>query len=160
MRHSISNHDQFPSKLEQGKYYVCDGRDLIKPTQDQYDRYKDGSHRGKKKLEEVEKAEQERKRAEVRTKAGEMNKRGEVASTSKDVDLAELMRRSKVKVEILNEGKIEARRREKSLEQERATAEKKIHLEEQQKTRDEKKKRVREEWLRQTRLVEEEKKRG
>jgi len=56
LRHSVSNHDLFLSKVEQGKHFVCDGRDLIKPTQDQYDRYKDGSHRGKKKLEEVEKS--------------------------------------------------------------------------------------------------------
>jgi len=34
MRHSVSSHDLFPSKVEQGKYYVCDGGDLIKPTQD------------------------------------------------------------------------------------------------------------------------------
>jgi len=67
------------------------------------------------------------------------------------------MRRREVQVEILNEGKIEARRKEE-LEQERTIAEKKIHLEEQQKTRDEKKRRVWEEWLRQTRLVEKEKK--
>jgi len=86
----------------------------------------------------VEKSEQESKLAEVRTKAGERNKKGEVASTSKDVDLAELMRRREVQVEILNEGKIEARRRDESLEQERATAEKKMNLEEQQKTRNEK----------------------
>jgi len=93
MRHSVSNHDLFPSKMEQGKHYVCDGRDLIKPSAEQYERYKDGSHRDKKKLEENEKSEAERRRVEVRTKAGEKAKKEEVASTSREVDLAELMRR-------------------------------------------------------------------
>jgi len=135
MRHSVSNQDLFPSKVEQGKHYVCDGRDLIKPIPEQYERYKDGSHRGKKKLEENEKSEAERKRVEVRTKAGEKAKKKEVASTSREVDLAELMRRREEQVAIQNVGKVDARKREELLEQERATAEKKIQLEEQQKNK-------------------------
>jgi len=44
MRHSVCSHDLFSSRVEQGKPYVCDGRDLIAPTQEQYERYKDRSH--------------------------------------------------------------------------------------------------------------------
>jgi len=108
IRHSVSSHDLFPSKVQQGKQYICAGRDLIAPTQDQYDRYKDGSHRGKKKLDEVEKAEEERRLAEARMKAGEKAKRGDVAGTSKEVDVAVMMRRMEVQVEIQNAEKAEA----------------------------------------------------
>jgi len=93
MRHSVSVHDVFPSRVEQGKHYVCDGRDVVKPSVEQYERYNDGSHRGKKKLEGADKSEAERKRADVRTKAGKKAKKEEVASTSREVDIAELMRR-------------------------------------------------------------------
>jgi len=50
MRHSVSNHDLFPSGVEQGEHYSCDGRDLTKPTVEQYEKYKDGSHRGKEEV--------------------------------------------------------------------------------------------------------------
>jgi len=113
MRHSVSVHDFFPSKLEQGKHYhVCDGRDLVKPSAEQYERYNDGSHRGKKKLKGTDKSEAEKRRAEVRTKAGERAKKEEVASTSREVDIAELMRRRVEQVAVQNAGKIEARKRE------------------------------------------------
>jgi len=59
MRHSVSVHDAFPSGVEQGRHYGCDGRDLVKPTAEQYERYNDGSHRGKKKLESNDKVEAE-----------------------------------------------------------------------------------------------------
>jgi len=87
MRHSVCSHDLFPSRIQQGKHYVCDGRDLVAPTQEQYERYKDGSHRGRKKLEDGKKAEAERILAEVRTKAGEKAKRADGAGTSRNVDL-------------------------------------------------------------------------
>jgi len=60
--------------VQQGKHYICDGRELVVPTLEQYDRYKDGSHRGRKKLEDVEKAEAKKRLAGVRTKAGEKPK--------------------------------------------------------------------------------------
>jgi len=158
MRHSVSNHDLFPSKVEQGKHYVCDGKDLIKPSAEQYEQYKDGSHQGKKKLEENEKSEAERKRVEVRTKAGEKAKKGEVASTSREVDLAELMRKREEQVVIQNAGKIYAGKKEELLEQERATAEKKIQLEEQQKNKAEKNRKIKEDWQKKLRLMKEQKK--
>jgi len=61
--------------MEQEKHYVCDGRDLVKSSGEQYERYNDGSHRGKKKLEGTEKSEAEKRQAEVRTKAGERLRR-------------------------------------------------------------------------------------
>jgi len=143
--------------VEQGKHYVCDGRDLLKPSLEQYERYKDGSHRGKKKLEENEKSEAEMRRVEVRTKAGEKVKKDEVASTSREVDLAEPMRRREEQVAIQNTGKIDARKREELLEQESATAEKKIQLEEQQKNKVEKSRKIKEDWQKNLRLVEEQK---
>jgi len=69
------------------------------------------------------------------------------------------MRRREEQVAIQNAGKIEARKRKNVLEQKKATAEKKIQMEEERKDRDEKKKRAREEWQRQTKLVEKEKRR-
>jgi len=54
MRHSVCSHDLFPARVEQGKHYKCNGLDLVAPTPEQYDRYSNGSHRGKKKLEESE----------------------------------------------------------------------------------------------------------
>jgi len=36
MGHSVSNHDLFSSGVEQGEHYSCDGRDLTKPTAEQY----------------------------------------------------------------------------------------------------------------------------
>jgi len=162
MSHSVSNHDLFPSKVQQGKHYICDGRDLIAPTHNQYDRYKDWSHRGKKKLDDVENTEEERRLAKARTKAGEKAKRGAMASTSKEVDVAaeiEMMRRREVQVEIQNAEKAEARKRDEQLEEKRVAVEKKIQLEEQQKNREEKKRKVKEEWQKNLRLVEEEKKR-
>jgi len=47
----------------------------VVPTPEQYERYSDGSHRGKKKIEESEKAEAERRIAEARTKAVKRPKR-------------------------------------------------------------------------------------
>jgi len=158
MRHSVSVHDVFPFKVEPGKHYVCDGRDLVKPSVEQYERYKDGSHRGKKKLEGADKSEAEKRRADVRTKAGEKAKKEEVASTTREVDLAELMRIREEQVAVQNAGKVEARKREEMLEQERATVEKKIQVEKQQKNKAEKSRKVKEEWQINMRLVEEQKK--
>jgi len=109
MRHSVCSHNLFPSRVEQGKNYECNGLDLVAPTPEQYDRNSDGSHRGKKKLEESEKAEAEIKMAEARTKAGEKAKKHEGASTSKDINLAELMRRREEQVEIQNVERIDAK---------------------------------------------------
>jgi len=136
MRHSLSNHDLFPSGVEQGEHYFCDARDLTKPTVEQYEKYKDGSHRGKKKLEENERTEAGRKWVEVRTKAGKKAKKEKVASTSREVDLAELMRKREEQVAIQNAGKIEARKREDTMEPERVTAEKKKWMEEERKNRE------------------------
>jgi len=97
--------------VQQGKHYVCDGRDLVTPTLEQYDRYKDGSHRGRKKLEDVEKMEAEKRLTEVRTQAGEKAKKVEGASTSIDVDVGELVRRREAQVEVQKEGKAEARKK-------------------------------------------------
>jgi len=134
--------------VEQGKHYVCDGRDLVKPTADQYERYNDGSHRGKKKLENNDKAEAEKKRAEVRTKAGEKAKKTEVAGTSRELDLTESMKRREEQEAVQNAGKINARKREDILELERAAAEKTLWAEQQRKDSDQKKKTAREEWQR------------
>jgi len=158
MRHSVSVHDLFPSRVEQGKHYVCDGRDLVKPSAEQYERYNNGTHRGKKKLEGIDKVEIERKKVEPRTKAGERAKNEDVVSTSREVDLAESMKRREEQVAIQNAGKIEARKRDELLEQEKEAAEKKIQLGEQQKAREEKKKRAKEDWQKQLKLVEEKKK--
>jgi len=73
-KHSVCTHNLFPCRVQQGHPYDCDGSDLIMATPEQLDKYKDGSHRGKKKLEEVEKAEAARLLAEVRTKAGRTQK--------------------------------------------------------------------------------------
>jgi len=155
MRHSVSNYDLFPFGLEQGEPYRCDGNDLTKPTPDQYERYSDGSHRGKKKVDE--KAEAERKRVEVKTKAGEMSRKEEVSKPSKKTDLAELMKRREEQVAVQNASKVEARKREDVFKQERAAAEKKMWADQQKKDNDQKKKRVKEEWQR--KLLEEEGKR-
>jgi len=69
------------------------------------------------------------------------------------------MRKREVQVEILNAGKVDARKREELLEFKRVAAEKKTRLEEQQKSREEKKRRAKEEWQKNVRLAEEEKKR-
>jgi len=114
MRHSVCRHDLFPARVEQGKHYECNRLDLIAPTPEQYERYRDGSHRGKKKLGENEKLENERKRGEVRTKAGERAKKDDVAGTRKDLDLAELMRQREEQVAIQNSGRVEARKRKKT----------------------------------------------
>jgi len=161
MGHSVCSHDLFPSKVEQSKHYACDGRDLTPPTQEQYEKYSDSSHRGKKKMEGNERAEKKKKLAEVRTKAGEKAKKGDRASTSRSVDVGELVRRIEVQLEVHQDGKAEARKREELLEEERATAEKKIQLEEQEKAKEEKKKKVKEEWQKKLKLskAEEERKR-
>jgi len=140
MRHFVLNHDLFPSKVEQGKHYVCDGRDLTKPTQEQYERYSDGSHRGKKKLEGNERAETEKKLVEVRTMAGENAKKGDGASTSRSVDVGELVKRRKVQLAVQKDRKAEARKKEELFEMGRAAAEKKILFKEQQKAKENKKK--------------------
>jgi len=86
-------------------------------------------------------------------------KKDEVAGTSREVDLAELMKRREEQVAIENAGKIEARKREDALEQERATAEKKIRMEEERKDREEnKRRRVKEEWQKNAKLAEEQRK--
>jgi len=99
--------------------------------------------------------ENERKRVEVRTKAGEKAKKDDVAGTSKEFDVAELMRRREEQVVIQNAGKVEARKREDILEQERAAAEKKIQAEGERKDREEnKRRRVKEEWQKSVKVVE------
>jgi len=70
VKHSVCSHDLFPSRVQQGQAYLCDGRDLVAATPEQMNKYKDRSHRGKKKWEEVEKVEAERRLAEARTKGG------------------------------------------------------------------------------------------
>jgi len=159
MRHSVCSHDLFPSQVEQSKHYECNGLDLIPPTPEQYERYSDGSHRGRKKVEEGEKAEAARRLSAVRTKAGEQAKRLDGAGTSRDIDVDELVRRREVQVELQKERRAEAKKREEVLEEERTAAKKKSQVEEQQRNREEKKKKVREEWQKQMKLVEEEKKR-
>jgi len=158
MRHSECSHNLFSARVEQGKHYECNGLDLVAPTPEKYDHYSDGSHRGKKKLEESEKAEAEKKIAEARTKAGEKAKKNDGASTSKEVNVAELLRRREEQVGIKNVKRVDAKKREELLEQERVAAQKKIQLEEQQKVRDDKKRRVREEWQKQLKITEEERK--
>jgi len=158
MGHSVCSHDMFPAKVEQGKHYECNGLDLVASTPEQNDRNSDGSHRGKKKLEESEKAEAEWKIAEARTKAGETAKKNDGASTSKEVNVAELLRRREEQVGIENVERVDAKKREELLEQERVAAEKKIILEEQQKVREDNKRRVREEWQKQLEITEKEKK--
>jgi len=132
--------------------------DLVAATPEQLDKYKDGSHRGKKKLEEVEKAEAARILAEARRKARKKAKGQDGGSTSREVDVGDMVKRREVQVEVQKAGKAEARQREELLEEERVAAEKKIQAEEQQKIREQKKKRVREEWQINVRLAEEKKK--
>jgi len=76
------------------------------------------------------------------------------ASTSRSVDVGELVRRREVQLAVQKDGKAEARKREELLEEERAPAEKKTQLEEQQKAKEEKKMRVKEEWQRKLKLSE------
>jgi len=161
MRHSdvLCSHDLFPSKVEQGKHYICDGRDLTQPTQEQYERYSDGSHRGTKKLEGNERAETKKKLVEVRTKARENAKKGDGASTSTSVDVGEFVRRRKAQLAVQKDVKAKAKKREELLKKERTATEKKIQLEEQQKAMEEKKRRVKEEWQRKLKLAEAEEER-
>jgi len=112
----------------------------------QLDKYEDGSHRGKKKLEKVEKAEAARILTEARTKGGENAKRQDGVSANKEVDVGEMVRRRKVQVEVQKAGKAEARKREELLEEEKNEAEKKSPGEKQKRIREEKKKKAREEW--------------
>jgi len=56
--------------VQQGYAYACDGSDLVMATTEQLEKYKDGWHRGRKKLEEVERAEAARVQAEGRMKGG------------------------------------------------------------------------------------------
>jgi len=142
MRHSVCSHDSFPSRVEQGKHYVCDGKDLVQPTQEQYNKYSDGSHPGKKKLESNGRAETEKKLGEVRIKAGEKAKKVEEASTSKSVSVAELVKKREVQLSVQQEGRAKAKKREELLEEQRANAEKKIQLEEQLRANEEEKKRL------------------
>jgi len=65
------------------------------------------------------------------------------------------MKRREEQVDVQNAGKAEARKREEKLEQDRATAEKKILLEEQQKNKAEKSRKAKDEWQKNMRLVEE-----
>jgi len=110
-----------------------------------------------KKHEENEKSEAERKRVEDRTKAREKANKEEVDSTSREVNLAELMKRREKQVVVQNAGRLDAKKIEELLEQERATAEKKIQLEEQQKNKAEKSRKIKEEWQNNLRMVEEQK---
>jgi len=112
MRHSVCSHDLFPSRVEQAKHYECNGLDLVLPTPEQYERYSDGSHRGRKKVEEGEKAEAARRLTAVRTKAGEQAKRLDGAGTSRDIDVGELVRRREVQVELQKEVRAEAKKME------------------------------------------------
>jgi len=145
----------FPSGMEQGEPYRCDGSDLVKPTPEQYEKYSDGSHRGKKKIDG--KAEAERKRAEVRTMAGETSKKDDVSKSTREVDLTESMRRREEQVAVQNAGKTDARKRDDILELERAAAQKKLWAEQQKSDSNQKKKRAKEEW--QKNLAVEERKR-
>jgi len=158
MRHSVCSHDLFPSKVEQGKHYVCDGTDLVQPTQDQYDKYSDGSHRGKKKLESNERAENEKRVVEARTKAGEKAKKGDEASTSRNVSVGELVKRREVQLSIQQEGRAEARKWDELLEEQRVNAERKIQIEEQ-KASEERKQKIKEQWIKKAKLSEAEEER-
>jgi len=120
--------------------------DLVMATPEQLEKYEDGSHRGKKKLKTVEKAEAARILREARTKAWENAKKQDGGSASREVDVGELVRRREVQVEVQKAGNAEARKREELLEEERVKAEKKIQVEEQKRIREDKKKKVREEW--------------
>jgi len=94
-----------------------------------------------------------------RTKAGEKAKKDIVVGTGREVEFAELMRKREEQVTIQNAGKIDARKREDAIEQERATAEKKICMEEEHKDREEnKRRRVLKEWQKNAKLAEEQKK--
>jgi len=84
----------------------------VAPTPEQYEQYSDGSHRGKKKIDESEKTEAERKIAEARTKAGEKAKKNDCASTSKEVNMDELLRRREEQVEIKNAERVDAKKKE------------------------------------------------
>jgi len=64
-----------------------------------------------------------------------------------------------VQVLVQNAGKIEARKRGETLEQERVTAEKKMWMEEERKDREQnKRKRVKEEWQKNEKIAEEQRK--
>jgi len=125
---------------------------------EQYERYSDGSHQGKKKLEGNEKTENEKKLVEVRTKAGEKAKKVEEASVSRTVNVGELVKGREIQLAVQKDGKAEARKKEELLKEERATAQKKIQLEEHQKAKEAKKRKVRKEWQKSLRMVEEQKK--
>jgi len=153
VKHSVCSHDLFPSRVQQSHAYICDGMDLVAATPEQLDKFKDGFYRSKKKLEEVEKAEATRILAEARTKAGEKAKRQDGGSTSRKVDVGDMVRRSEVQVEIQKARNAEARKREELLEEERVAAEKKIQAEEQKKVREDRKKKVWEEWQINVRLA-------
>jgi len=136
VKHSVCNHNIFPSGVQQSHACTCDGSDLVMATPEQLMKYKDGSHRGKKKLEEVEKAEAARILAEARTKGGENAKRQDGGSTNKEVDVGEMVRRMEVQVEVQKAGKLEARKREELLEEKKSEAEKKSQGEEQKRIRE------------------------
>jgi len=144
--------------VEQGKHYVCDGTDLVQPTQEQYDKYSDGSHRGKKKLESNERAENEKRVVEARIKAGEKAKKGDEASTSRNVSVGELVKRREVQLSVQQEGRAEARKRDELLEEQRANAERKIQIEEQ-KASEERKQKIKEQWIKKSKLSEAEEER-
>jgi len=147
VKHSVCNHNLFFSGVQQGHSYTCNGSDLITASPEQLDKCKEGSHRGKKKLEEVEKAEAARMLAEAITKGGENGKRQAGGSASKEVDVGEMLRRREVQVELQKAGKAEVRKREELLEEEKIGAEKNNQGEKQKRVREENKKKVREEWL-------------
>jgi len=86
VKHSVCSHDLFFSRVQQGYAYFCGGMDLVAATHEQLERYKNGSHRSKKKLEDLKKAEAERRLVEAKTKAGENAKRQDGGSTSREVD--------------------------------------------------------------------------
>jgi len=158
MRHSVCSHDLFPSRVEQGKHYACDGTDLVQPTQDQYDKYSDGSHRGKKNLESNERAENDKRGLDARTKAGEEAKKGDEASTTRNTSVVELVKRREAQLNVQQEGKADARKRDELLEEQRANAEKKIQIEEL-KASEERKQKIKEQWLTKSKLSETEEER-
>jgi len=86
---------------------------LITATLEQLGKYKDGSHRGKKKLEEVKKAETARIPAETRTKGGKNAKRQEGGSTSREVDVGDMESGGRYKWRYKKQGKLK-REKEKS----------------------------------------------
>jgi len=89
VKHSVCSHKHYPKDVQQGHVNACDGSDMKEATDEERARYRNGSHWGKKKLEEAAKAKDEKAQEDARTKSGENAKRQDVAGTSKEVDVGE-----------------------------------------------------------------------